>query len=362
MQEVDEEGGGASPEYEAAFGGLSSHAAAASGLWRREEGALRCFACAHRCRIAPGRAGRCRVRFHQDGELRVPFGYVAGLQADPIEKKPFYHVLPGCTALSFGMLGCNFQCAFCQNWSSSQCFRDAEAGVGFRSCSAERMVDMAVECDAPVIVSTYNEPLITAEWSVSVFELAKARGLRCGWVSNGFATPEALAFLRPYIDLYKVDLKCFTEEGYHSLGGRLQPVLETIERLVADGVWVEVVTLVVPDFNDSEAELSGIAAFIKNVSPDIPWHVTAFHPTYKMTDRSRTSLRQLDRAWNAGRAAGLRYVYAGNRAGQVDDRENTRCGHCGALLVERRGFRVLQRYLEGGCCPQCKAPIPGLWR
>ena len=336
-------------------------ALAADALVRKDGDTVQCLACAHQCRIKPGRAGICRVRFNREGALYAPDGYVAGLQVDPIEKKPFYHVLPGSNALSFGMLGCNFHCDFCQNWISSQLPHAQSRTLNLRESSPSELVDTAIERNAPVIVSTYNEPLITADWAARIFEEAKAKGLLCGFVSNGFASPEVLSFLRPVLDLYKVDLKCFHDAGYRQLGGRLQPVLDAIETLVAAGLWVEVVTLVVPGFNDSAEELSSIATFLAGISVDIPWHVTAFYPSYKMNDSAPTSRRHLDIAYDAGKSAGLRYVYAGNMAGRVAEHENTVCHHCNTLLIERTGFRVLQNRIANGKCPDCGGTIPGRW-
>lgn len=336
-------------------------ALAADALVRDDGDTVQCLACAHQCHIKQGRAGVCRVRVNRDGALYAPDGYVAGLQVDPIEKKPFYHVFPGSSALSFGMLGCNFHCDFCQNWVSSQITQTNMQALGIRECSPSELVDAAIERNAPVMVSTYNEPLITADWAVRIFEKAKEKGLLCGFVSNGFASPKVIRFLRPVVDLYKVDLKCFSDAGYKKLGGRLRPVLDTIATLVASGFWVEVVTLVVPGFNDSAEELAGIATFLAGISPDIPWHVTAFHPTYKMTDCTPTSRQHLDIAYNAGKTAGLRYVYTGNMAGRVAEREHTLCPHCSALLIERMGYHILQNRLAKGNCPVCGYSIPGRW-
>ncbi len=312
--------------------------------------------------MKPGATGVCRVRYNHAGTLYAPHGYVAGLNVDPIEKKPFYHVLPGSNALSFGMVGCNFHCDFCQNWISSQVAESQKTGVGTRPCTADDLVRIACEQDAPVIVSTYNEPVITVDWAASIFEQAAAQDLLCGFVSNGFASPETIRFLRPVMDLYKVDLKCFTDAGYRSLGGRLQPVLDTIALLVETGYWVEVVTLVVPGFNDGAEELQGIVDFLAGLSRDIPWHVTAFYPNYKMTDNAPTTGEQLQRAYEAGKSAGLRYVYAGNMAGRMGDRENTCCHQCGATLIERRGFHVLRNRMQQGACPDCQTAIPGRWQ
>ena len=333
-------------------------------LYERLEGRkVRCHACGHRCLIPEGHDGICRIRFNRDGVLRVPSGYVAGLAVDPIEKKPFFHVLPGAEAVSFGMLGCDYPCAYCQNWLTSQTLRDREALAKPRDVSAGQIVDLARARHAPVVVSTYNEPLITTEWAVEVFALAKREGMVCGYVSNGNGTPEVLDYLRPHADLFKVDLKSFRDGSYRALGGRLQVVLDTIRLLREKGFWVEVVTLVVPGFNDSNEELRDIASFVAGVSPDIPWHVTAFHEDYRMTGRGDTTVEDLLRAVEAGREAGIRYVYAGNLPGRTAGLEDTRCHGCGSTLIERRGFHVLRNRLgAGGECPDCVTTIPGIWQ
>ncbi len=326
-------------------------------------GRVRCHACGHRCLIPPGQRGICRVRFNDDGRLMVPWGYVAGLGLDPVEKKPFFHAYPGARALSFGMLGCDFHCAYCQNWLTSQALRDPAAGAPPREATAREIVDLAVTQGARILTSTYNEPLITSEWAVEIFRAGKARGLVCSYVSNGNATPEALDYLRPWVDLYKVDLKGFDDRRYRKLGGTLGAVLETIRGLVARGVWVEIVTLVVPGLNDSDEELGGIARFLVSVSPDIPWHVTAFHREYRMTDTPDTPAPTLLRAAGIGRAKGLRFVYAGNLPGRVGRLENTHCPGCDALLVERAGYTILRDTLTptSGVCPGCGVRIPGRW-
>lgn len=325
------------------------------------EGAVRCIACGHRCLIRNGRAGVCRVRFNKDGELRVPGGYVAGLQVDPIEKKPFFHAFPGNDALSFGMLGCDLHCSYCQNWVTSQALRDDDAVAYPRICTADELVTIAKREGAPVVVSTYNEPLITADWAVQVFEKAQAAGLTCGFVSNGNATREVLEYLRPTTSLYKVDLKSFDDKQYRKLGGVLANVLRTIEQLKELDYWVEIVTLVIPGMNDSDDELKDMAEFLAGVSPDIPWHITAFHPDYKMTDPERTPANTLIRAYDIGKAAGLNFVYPGNIPGRVGDRENTYCAYCDALLIERHGFYVASNRMNGGACPDCGKTVPGVW-
>lgn len=341
---------------------LAEHTTAADPvLARAEGGAVRCYACGHRCRILPDREGVCRVRFSRGGELRVPAGYVAGLAVDPIEKKPFYHAFPGQAALSFGMLGCDLHCSYCQNWVTSQALRDNQAVAEPRFVDPERIVQLALEHGCPVLTSTYNEPLITAEWAVEVFKCGQPHGLVGSFVSNGNATPEVLEYLRPYVDLYKVDLKSFRDKTYRQLGCALENVLSTIRRLKQMDFWVEIVTLVVPGLNDSDEELTDIASYIVGVSPDIPWHVTAFHPEYKMDEPPPTSVELLLRAYEIGRKAGLHFVYPGNVPGAFGERENTFCPNCGQVLIERRGFTVRQNRLQGGHCPACTARIPGRW-
>ncbi len=223
------------------------------------------------------------------------------------------------------------------------------------------LVDLAVENNCPVMVSTYNEPLITSDWALEVFKVARQRGIVCGFVSNGNGTPEVLEFIRPYVDLYKVDLKSFRDKSYRELGGVLQNVLDTIRLLKRMEFWVEIVTLIVPGFNDSDDELREIADFLATVSVDIPWHVTAFHPDYKMTDPSPTSAETLCRAYEIGRAAGLRFVYAGNRPGRVGETENTYCPTCKTRLIERRGFLFTANHMSNSQCPACECGIAGVW-
>ncbi|MEE8396146.1 MAG: AmmeMemoRadiSam system radical SAM enzyme [bacterium] len=336
--------------------------AAPMALGRQAEGGrVRCLACGHRCLIPQGRAGVCKVRFNRGGTLLGPRGYVAGLQDDPIEKKPFYHALPGTRALSFGMLGCDFHCSYCQNWVTSQALRDDAAISSITPISAEEIVVHARRSGALTLTSTYNEPLITAEWAREIFELGKNAGLTTSFVSNGNSTDEVIALLRGHLDLYKIDLKGFDDRRYRSLGGTLNNVLEGIERVFRAGLWLELVTLVVPGFNDSDAELAGIAGFIAELSPEIPWHVTAFHPDYRMREPNATPAATVMRAHRIGKAAGLHFVYPGNLAGAGGDKENTDCPHCGMLLVERRGFALRGYHLADGCCPRCEAPIAGHW-
>ncbi|MBM4437615.1 MAG: AmmeMemoRadiSam system radical SAM enzyme [Actinobacteria bacterium] len=323
---------------------------------------VRCTACGHRCLILDGYRGVCKVRFNAGGTLRVPYGYVGALQCDPTEKKPFFHVVPGSRALTFGMLGCDFHCPYCQNWVTSQTLRDPNAQIHPQLWSAEGLVRAASELDAALVVSSYNEPLITAEWAHAVFRLARRAGLRCAFVSNGNATRAVLEFMRPLTDAYKIDLKSMRAPNYQRLGGKLTHVLDAIQMVHDLGFWLEIVTLLVPGWNTSDAELSEAARFIAGVSPDIPWHVTAFHKDYRMTEPDNATSALLIHAAQIGEGAGLRYVYAGNLPGDVGPYEDTRCPACHTTTVRRSGYRILSNRMSAdGRCPECQTAIPGIW-
>jgi pyruvate formate lyase activating enzyme len=329
---------------------------------RIERNRIRCYACGHECPIPEGAAGVCKVRFVRGAVLHVPWGYVGGVQCDPIEKKPFFHAHPGALAYSFGMLGCDLHCSYCQNWVTSQALRDPQAISSPREATPDALVADATRLGARVVVSTYNEPLITSEWAVAIFKEARAAGLMTGFVSNGNGTERVLQFLRPHIDLYKVDLKSFDDKHYRQLGGRIEPILVTIRRLHEMHVWVEIVTLLIPGFNDDRDELRRLTEFIASVSPDIPWHVTAFHKDYRMSDPENTTPEMLMAAAAIGKDAGLRYVYAGNVPGQVGELENTRCHNCQVTLIERYGYLIRSyKITASGTCPECRVAIPGRW-
>ena len=329
-----------------------------------ENNRLRCFACGHCCPIPEGQPGVCKVRYNRGGTLYVPWGYTAGTQCDPVEKKPFFHAYPGALAYSFGMLGCDLHCSYCQNWVTSQALRDPDAVAPPLASSPELLVRDAVDQGAKILVSTYNEPLITSEWAVAVFKEAKAARLITGFVSNGNATPQVLEYLRPWLDLYKVDLKSFDDRHYHELGGRIAPILDSIRRIHESGLWLEIVTLLIPGFNDDPDELRRLTEFLAGISPDIPWHITAFHGDYKMqNDVARdTNSEDLLRAVEIGRQSGLRYIYAGNLPGRVAEWEDTRCPNCNKTLIERHGYQIEDYNLTpDGNCPHCATEIPGRW-
>jgi len=250
----------------------------------------------------------------------------------------------------------------CQNFLTSQTLRDDAAGAAPNVVTAERLVALARSYGARMVGTSYNEPLITAEWAIEVFKRAKPAGFKTAFISNGNATPQVLDYIRPWTDCYKIDLKSMSDRNYRQLGGVVDNILETVRMVHERGFWEEIVTLVVPGFNDSDDELRRAADFIASVSPDIPWHVTAFHQDYKMTENAATTAEQLIRACEIGREAGLRYVYAGNLPGRVGRWENTYCPSCDELLIERYGYLIKQmKVTRAGTCPKCAALIPGVW-
>jgi pyruvate formate lyase activating enzyme len=324
---------------------------------------VRCFACAHRCLILDGLRGICKVRYNQGGTLMVPHGYVGALQCDPTEKKPFFHAFPGSDALTFGMLGCDLHCGYCQNWQTSQALRDPGALAEPMDVSPRQLVDIAERHGAKLVATSYNEPLITSEWAVDVFRQARQRGFTTAYISNGNATREVLEYIRPWTDLYKIDLKSFRDKNYRMLGGKLENIMNGVRMVHEMGFWLEIVTLIIPGFNDSDEELTDIARFLAGISPDIPWHVTAFHKDYRMQDPDNTTPQTLLRAAAIGEAEGLRYIYAGNLPGRVGRYEDTRCPSCQATLIRRFGYRILEDRLSGrGRCHRCGQVIPGVWQ
>ena len=324
---------------------------------------LRCYACGHECPIPDGAAGVCKVRFNRGGRLLVPWGYVGGVQCDPIEKKPFFHAHPGALAYSFGMLGCDLHCSYCQNWVTSQALRDPAAVSRRRSTS-----HLKISCATPSGSTHGSSCPPTTSHSSPANGPSRSSRRPVPPVCSRHMCPTATArqrvleYIRPWIDLYKVDLKSFDDRHYRQLGGRIAPILETIRALQRMGIWLELVTLLIPGFNDSEDELTRLTEFVASVSPLIPWHVTAFHQDYRMQDPANTSAEMLLRAAAIARRAGLRYVYAGNLPGQVGDLEDTRCHHCSTTLIERDGYYITSyRVTAEGTCPACGTAIPGRW-
>jgi len=320
-----------------------------------------CGLCHHRCPIAAGKRGRCGVRENRDGQLvSLVYGRLVSQHIDPIEKKPLFHFLPGSRSLSIATVGCNFQCLHCQNYQISQYPYLHDGEITGTVCSPQFVVDEAVRSDCASISYTYVEPTIFYEFAYDCARLAREQGIKNVFVSNGYMTPEATRQIAPFLDGINIDLKAFSEGFYQKVcKARLEPVLENIRLLHELGVWVEVTTLIIPGLNDSEDELRSIARFLKGVSTDMPWHVSGFHPTYKMLDRPATPVSTLLKAREIGLAEGLRFVYMGNVVGSGG--EDTRCPGCGALLIHRLGFSSQPVAMAAGHCGTCSLPIAGVW-
>ncbi len=327
-----------------------------------EDQKAQCHLCAHECKIDPDKRGICHVRENQDGTLySLVYGRVIAENVDPIEKKPLFHFLPGSRSYSIATIGCNFMCLHCQNYDISQYPRRHEGRIIGEERTPQQIVDYAIASRSSSISYTYTEPTIFMEFAQDVGHLAREKGLRNVFVSNGFMTEQSAKALAQFVDADNIDLKSFRDDHYRKIcKARLKPVLDTIERLKKLGVWLEVTTLVIPGLNDSDEELNQIAHFIKEVGADIPWHVSAFYPTYLMLDRPRTPAATLLKARDIGLKAGLRYVYTGNIPGQ--EGESTSCYQCGELLIDRIGYTIRGFILEDGKCPKCRAEIDGVWK
>ena len=330
-------------------------------LWRSLEGGkVDCFLCAHRCQVAAGKFGVCGVRENREGKLvtRV-YGEVIAAHIDPIEKKPLYHFLPGTTSFSIATIGCNFRCPFCQNWQISQAGKKDKGFGGGQPLSPEEIVRAARTRGCRSISYTYTEPTIFFEYAYDTSKLAREAGLANVFVTNGYMTAEALRLIQPYLDAANVDLKAFQEETYKKVcGARLGPVLDSIRLMRELGIWVEVTTLVVPGMNDGNEELAAIARFIASVSPEIPWHISRFHPDYKYTQTPATPIERLRKAAALAREAGLKFIYVGNVWGES---EVTICPQCGKDLIRRSGFSVEENKIKGGKCSFCGSPIAGVF-
>jgi pyruvate formate lyase activating enzyme len=326
-----------------------------------DEDQLICNLCNHHCRIREGGRGICRVRENRQGTLySLVYGRLVADHVDPVEKKPLFHFQPGSRSFSISTVGCNFRCKHCQNADISQYPRQHENGIAGAEWSPEEVVDGARRHDCQSISYTYVEPTIFYEFAYDCAVLAREQGIKNIFVSNGYMTPEVTRHLAPLLDGINIDIKAMSEEFYHEVcKARLAPVLENVRLFHELGVWVEVTTLLIPGWNDSDEELQKIARFIRDVDPAIPWHVTAFYPSYKMMDRLPTPVRSLRRAREIGLDEGLRFVYEGNVPGEGG--ECTYCPACGSELISRHGFQISSNRLTDGKCGQCGAEIEGVW-
>jgi pyruvate formate lyase activating enzyme len=325
-----------------------------------DEKKVRCFLCAHHCLIKEGKRGICAVRQNKDGTLySLVYGKLIAMNIDPIEKKPLFHFQPGSTSFSISTIGCNFQCDHCQNFEISQYPRLHENILG-QDATPESVVEAAQRNACSSISYTYTEPTIFFEFAYDCARLAHEKGIKNVFVSNGYTSPEATRVIAPFLDGNNIDLKG-DEDFYKNLcSAKLEPVKETIRLMKELGVWVEVTTLIITDYNDSEEQMRDIAEFIKSVDMSIPWHVTQFYPTHKLTDKPRTPVKTLRRAREIGFQSGLKYVYEGNIPGE--GRENTYCPKCKELLIERLGFNIMGNKLKDGTCSKCGTQIQGVWK
>jgi pyruvate formate lyase activating enzyme len=337
------------------------HASRAAVLYEQtDNSAVICNLCSHRCYIPEGREGICRVRVNRSGVLHtLVYDRVIAAHADPVEKKPLFHFLPGTSAFSIATVGCNFHCRYCQNWDISQLPRIHGGSIPGQHLTPKEIVALAVEAGCTSLAYTYTEPTVFFELAFDTAILASAAGLKNIFVTNGYMTPETLRMIQPYLHAANIDLKGFDDRHHRRMSGaKLQPVLDSIVLAKELGIWLEVTTLVVPGHNDSDRELREIARFLKSVDPKIPWHLSAFFPAYKMMEVEPTDRESLLRAWQIGKEAGLRYVDCGNIPGLAED---TLCYRCSTKLIERVGFTVASNRLDQGRCPACRTAIDGVW-
>ena len=326
-------------------------------FYKEKENKIVCLLCRHYCQMKEGQVGICGVNKNEEGTLQnLVYGKVSAINIDPIEKKPLYHFLPNSTSLSIGTVGCNFKCPFCQNWQLSQ---TSDLSTS-KEVTTRQLVELAKGHNCETISYTYNEPTIFYPFAKDVALLAKDHGLKNIFVSNGFESPEVIDDMVGVIDAFNIDLKSFQSEYYKKhLKGDLEGVLDTLKRLKERDFWVEVTTLVVPNENDSEEELSQIANFIaQELGVDTPWHISAFYPNYKENDKDPTSLASLERAYNIGKEAGLNFIYMGN----IGKENPTLCPECNITLIERVGYQVSKNIIKKGKCPKCNTTIAGVWQ
>jgi len=322
------------------------------------EGKVQCYLCSHRCQIAPGRRGICAVRENREGTLySLVYGKVITKHVDPIEKKPLFHFHPGSKSYSIATVGCNFRCEHCQNYSIAQ-YPKEYPDIPGEEITPEQIVKEAEMSGCLSISYTYTEPTIFFEFAYDCARLAKEKGIKNVFVSNGYTTPEATRLIAPYLDANNIDLKGDDNFYKKICGARQQAVLDTIKLMKELGVWVEVTTLIIPSYNDSEDFLKRIVGFMKSVDESMPWHVTQFYPTYKLLDQPRTPVKTLRMARDIGLKAGLKHVYEGNVPGEGG--ENTYCPSCGELLIERFGYTIGSIKMKNSKCLKCGADIAGV--
>ncbi len=326
-----------------------------------EDQKVRCNLCCHRCLIMDGKRGICHVRENRSGRLdTLVFGKIVARSVDPIEKKPIFHLAPGSLSYSIAACGCNFKCRFCQNADIAQMPSDQKGMIVGQACLPEDIIDDAIINGCKSIAYTYTEPTVFFEFAYETAKLAKKKGIKNIFVTNGYMTPEALEMISPYLDAANVDLKAFSNDFYQNYcQAKLEPVKATLKQMKALGILVEVTTLLIPGLNDDPDELKQLAAFIaEDLGVETPWHISRFHPTYKMTDRSITPVNAILQARKTGLEAGLRYVYSGNIHGESG--EDTVCYHCGNILIKRHGYHILDNRITDGYCPFCRTPIDGI--
>lgn len=330
-----------------------------------EDGRIACEACNQHCKLSEGEYGVCGIRKVENGELYLlTYGLAAAVNVDPIEKKPMFHFLPGSDVFSFGTVGCNFSCKFCQNADISQYPKEHHHDIFGSSLPPQKAVDLALEYGCKSIAYTYNEPVVFFEYTYDTAKLAHEAGLKNIYVTSGYETHKALDTIAPFLDGMNIDIKGFNQSFYKDIcGASFKPVLDTIEYAYKKGIWIETTTLLIPGMNDSDEEIRAIAEFLASLDTSIPWHISAFHPMYKMTDIPKTPSSTLYRAYEIGKDAGLKYVYVGN----IDDKahESTYCPSCQKPLIERHGHIgqfVTNHLVNLNCCPYCETAIKGVWQ
>ncbi len=326
-----------------------------------EDEKVRCNLCSHRCLIKAGKRGICAVRKNEDGILKtLVYGKLIAQHVDPIEKKPLYHVLPGSLSYSIATVGCNFKCRFCQNADIAQLPADRKGMILGDRFRPEDVVSAAEQANCRSIAYTYTEPTVFFEFAYDTAKLAHEKGILNVFVTNGYMTSEALHMIRPYLDAANVDLKAFNDDFYkEQCSAKRKHVMQTLKLMKSLGIFVEVTTLLIPGLNDDTEELQQLASFmVEALGPETPWHISRFHPTYKLTDRPPTPAESIHRARQIGLEAGLRYVYSGNLPG--DEGENTMCYNCGQSLIERWGYHISKNVITHGTCPKCEARLDGI--